>query len=80
LLLSFAASRASLLTAGSSLVALDVSVVFVVVDAEGCLEAAALGLPAPKEPDWRDSAARESDVTTPTASGIALSAAGSLVT
>jgi hypothetical protein len=48
-------------------VAPDVSVLF--VDLEGCFEAAALGLPSPNEPSpLRDSAARESDVTTPTAS------------
>lgn len=74
-------SRSSDVGAGLSLVALEVSVVFVVVEAEGCLEAAALGFPAPKEPSLcRDSAARESDVTTPTASWMGCLAAGSLVT
>jgi hypothetical protein len=60
------ASRAWASTAASSFVALDVSVLFVFVDAEGCLDAAALGFPAPKSPSFlRDSAARESDVTVP---------------
>jgi hypothetical protein len=67
--------------AGSSLVALEVSVLLVVEDAEGCFEAAALGLPAPKEPDWSDSAARESDVTVPTPSWTGLRVdSGSVVT
>jgi hypothetical protein len=75
------ASRASALTAASSLVALDVLSVFVVVEEEGCLLAAALELPSPKEPEFfRDSPARESDVTVPTASLMALFDAGSLVT
>jgi hypothetical protein len=47
-------------------VAPDVSVLFVFVDLEGCFEAVALGLPAPKEPPlfW-DSPARESEVMVP---------------
>lgn len=60
------ASRVCASTAGSSLVALLVSVVLVVVDAEGCFEAAALGLSAPKSPPClRDSAASESEVMVP---------------
>jgi hypothetical protein len=62
-------------------VALEVSVLFVLVEEEGCLDAAAFGLPSPKEPEFlRDSPARESDVTVPTASLILLFDAGSLVT
>jgi hypothetical protein len=50
-------------------VAPDVSVLFVFVDLDGWFDAAALGLPLPKEPSpLRDSAVRESDVTTPTPS------------
>lgn len=46
--------------------ALEVSVLARLEDAEGCLEAAALGLPAPKSPpELRESAARESEVTVP---------------
>lgn len=48
-----------------------------VEEEEGCWEIPALGLPWPK--DW-DSAARESEVTVPTASGMRLAARGSLVT
>lgn len=63
------------------MVAPDVSVVLVVVDLEGCFDAAACGLPSPKEPEpLSDSAASESDVTTPTASGISCLQAGSVVT
>lgn len=56
--------------------------VFVVVDAEGCFDAAALGLPSPKDPSFlRDSAARESDVTVPTPSWMGLRVdSGSVVT
>jgi hypothetical protein len=63
-------------------VALDVSVLFVFVDAEGCFEAAALGLPAPKSPSFfRDSAARESEVTVPVPSWMGLRVdSGSVVT
>jgi hypothetical protein len=62
-------------------VALDVSVVLVVVELEGCPDAPALGLPSPKLPEpFRDSAARESDVTVPTASLMGLLDAGSVVT
>lgn len=51
------------------MVAPEVSVVLEVVDAEGCLEAAACGLLAPKAPpEERDSAARESEVTRPVGS------------
>jgi hypothetical protein len=67
------ASRASASTAGASLVAFEVSVLLVLVECEGCLEAAAFGLPSPKwpEPDsFRESAASESEVTTPTASAL----------
>jgi hypothetical protein len=71
------ASRASESGAESSFVAPDVSVVLVVVEWDGCLEVAALGFPAPKE---SDSAASESDVTTPTASSMACLEAGSFVT
>jgi hypothetical protein len=75
------ASRASELTAASSLVAFEVSWVFVVVEEEGCLLAAALGLPSPKEPEFfRDSPARESDVTVPTASLMAFFDSGPVVT
>jgi hypothetical protein len=60
---------------------LVVSVVFVVVDEDGCLLAAALGLPSPKEPEFfRDSPARESEVTVPTPSLIGILDAGSVVT
>ena len=46
---------------------------FVVEEADGCFDAAALGLPAPKSPSLlRDSAARESDVTVPTLSWMGL--------
>ena len=69
------------MTAASSLVALEVSVLFVLVEAEGCFDAAALGLPSPNEPEFlSDSPARESDVTVPTASLILLFDAGSVVT
>jgi hypothetical protein len=63
-------------------VAFEVSVVLVVVELEGCLEAAALGLPAPKSPSLlRDSAASESDVTMPTPSWMGLRVdSGSVVT
>lgn len=55
--------------------------VFVVVDADGCLLAAALGLPSPNEPSpFRDSPARESDVTVPTPSWTGILDAGSVVT
>jgi len=74
-------SRSSELAAEGSLVAEEVSVVFVVVEDEGCAVAPALGLPAPKEPEFlRDSPARESEVTVPTASLMRLLASGSLVT
>lgn len=53
------------------------SVVFVVVELEGCFEGAALGLLSVNADDW---AARESDVTVPTASGMRLLDAGSVVT
>lgn len=47
----------------------EVSVLFEVVEAEGCFEAAAWGLFAAKEPSLlRDSAARESEVTRPVGS------------
>jgi hypothetical protein len=76
------ASRAWASTAGSSLVALEVSLLFVFVEAEGCFEAAALGLPEPKSPSFlRDSAASESEVTVPALSWIGLRApSGSVVT
>jgi hypothetical protein len=45
-------------------VAPDVSVLFVVVEAEGCCEAAAW-LPPNDPPDRKDSAARESEVMVP---------------
>lgn len=63
------ASRACASTAGSRRVALDVSVLLVLVDADGCFDAAAFGFPLPNEPSpWSDSAARESEVTMPTPS------------
>ena len=65
---SFAA-RASASSAGGRVVAPEVSVVLEVVDAEGCLEAAACGLLAAKSPpEERESAARESEVTRPVGS------------
>lgn len=61
--------------------AADVSVIFVVVDLEGCFNAEACGLPSPKEPcPFRDSAASESEVTTPTASWMGCLERGSVVT
>lgn len=62
--------------------ALEVSVVFVVVEAEGCFDAAALGLSSPNEPpSLSDSAARESDVMVPTPSWMGLRVdSGSVVT
>lgn len=61
--------------------ALEVSVVFVVVEAEGWLVTPAFGLPSPKWP-WflRDSPASESDVTVPTASLMGIFDWGSVVT
>lgn len=63
------ASRASASTAGGSVVALEVSVAFDVVEEDGCCEAAAWGFDAAKEPpEERESAARESEVTRPVGS------------
>jgi len=76
------ASRACASTAGSSLVALEVSSLLVFVERDGCLDTAALGLPAPNSPScFRDSAARESEVTVPTPSWMGLRIpSGSVVT
>ena len=74
-------SRAFAFAAGASLVALDVSVVLLVVDLEGCAEAAAYGFPEAKPPLlFNDSAARESDVTRPVASWMGWFERGSVVT
>lgn len=57
------------------------SVLAAVLPAEGCEEAAALGLPSPKEPEPEsDSAARESAVTVPTPSWMGIWDRGSVVT
>jgi hypothetical protein len=58
------ACRASASGAAGRVVAPDVSVLFVVVEAEGCCEAAAW-LPPNDPPDRKDSAARESEVMVP---------------
>jgi len=64
-------SRADLLEAAGMTVAAEVSVVFEVVEADGCEEAVAL--PSAKlPPDLRDSAARESEVMSPGPSLITL--------
>ena len=55
-----------------SVVAPEMSVLFVVVELDGWADAAAL-LPLPKSPPWeRDSPARESEVTTPAPSTFVL--------
>jgi hypothetical protein len=61
---SSSAWRASASGAACRVVAPEVSVLFVVVEAEGWRDAAAWGLPK-EPPDCKDSAARESEVMVP---------------
>jgi len=74
------ASRASASRAGSKVVALLVSRLLVVVDLLGWDVASALGLFRPNSPLVSESAAREPEVTVPTASGISSLARVSFVT
>lgn len=76
--LPLSSPRLLALAAGAKVLAADVSVVFAVVDLEGTESAVAL--PSAKEPpDWRDSAARESEVMVPVPSSMTVLSLGACV-